>query len=138
MLNTTKSFIWLSSIMLLCIMALGLIVGQSRLQEAVISELVPHIVSNQHGVIVQTTSSEGDDSYTGGQILYSLRAWLNDGVMVMVDDQVISVKAEDNLLDFPPVLSNAKQLDLTGIYVAAFTYHEGDSQAVQSINFTRK
>lgn len=138
MLNTTKSFIWLSSVILLCIVALGLIVGQSRLQDAVITELVPHIVSNQNGVIVQTTSGEEHDSYTGGQILYSLRAWLNDGITIMVDDQVISVKSEDNLLDFPPALSNAKQIDLNGIYVATFTYHEGDVQAIQSINFTRK
>lgn len=137
MLQTAKSFVWLSCVILLCMTALGLMIGQGRLQDTVIRELVPHIVTNQQGVIVESDQIQGEGTYTGGQILYSLREWLQDGVSIMIDHQVMSPKFADDVLGFPPTLP-AEQLDVNAEYVAEFTYLNSDIKKIQVIQFKRK
>ncbi|MNJ64354.1 hypothetical protein D3C77_603000 [compost metagenome] len=63
---------------------------------------------------------------------------MNDGIVIMIDDQILSVKSDHDMLDFPPTLTNDKQLDLNGVYVATYSYQGNDRQAIQSIKLRRK
>lgn len=149
MLGTTKSFMWLFSIISIFIGAFIVVVEQGELEEITIHNFASHIIYKKHSVILgvavttdviekeaneqEVNSVEVKEVYSGWQILYSLREWIQTGIKVVIDKHVVSVETVDDFI----VAKNL--LKLNADYIADLSYTKNMNKIyVKSIKFERK
>jgi GTP:adenosylcobinamide-phosphate guanylyltransferase len=149
MLGTTKSFMWLFSIISIFIGAFIVVVEQGELEEITIHNFASQIIYKKHSVILgvavttdviekeaneqEVNSVEVKEVYSGWQILYSLREWIQTGIKVVIDKHVVSVETVDDFI----VAKNL--LKLNADYIADLSYTKNMNKIyVKSIKFERK
>lgn len=149
MLGTTKSFMWLFSIISIFIGEFIVVVEQGELEEITIHNFASQIIYKKHSVILgvavttdviekeaneqEVNSVEVKEVYSGWQILYSLREWIQTGIKVVIDKHVVSVETVDDFI----VAKNL--LKLNADYIADLSYTKNMNKIyVKSIKFERK
>jgi len=113
---------WLLCSTILCMGALIYTLDHSERQAVVLEGMVPFIQNQKVSVNTQTWTNKvhsQQDSYTGAQVLYGLADWLDQGVVLQVEDVPIS-----EVDDIPSLLRTVIKLDCNYSYDAVYDQME--------------
>lgn len=101
MLRTLKEMIWLLGALTLCMSALIFTLDYHTKQLLVLEGLVPFIQNQKASVHTRVWTNQVNptlDIYSGVQILYSLQAWLDQGMALQVDQVQITAPEDSQTL----------------------------------------
>lgn len=138
---------WISSIILILFGTFNMVIEQVTLENNIIDRVAFNIIYWKHSVVVGSSAyvvEASDDElegnsikekelYSGWQILYGLRDWLQSGINVVIDNQFVSMHAIDDFVE----AANFLQLKVN--YVAELSYEENMNEPyITSIKFKRR